>query len=159
MAYRQANLMETGTVPTAKEEKRVEVKLGNRAVQYPIERKRRETWEKLKPVLLSLEGKDIFISSYDSGGRHYWSDNLKLAKLGLDFPLGRNDPVPFVFVLRGRRGACVRVLTEFMYELRIQEYSGYTSYLVDFRNGFGESPIDRYKDNYNCLHFNVFNDK
>jgi len=36
-------------------------------------------------ILEELEGKDIYIGSYDAGGHHYWLDNLKLPRLELEW--------------------------------------------------------------------------
>jgi len=34
-------------------------------------------------ILAELEGEDIYIGSYEAGGRHFWFDNLKLQRLKL----------------------------------------------------------------------------
>jgi len=39
-----------------------------------------------------------------------------------------------------------------------QEYQGYWHYLLDFRNGFWESPIDKYYCHYACLTITRFKD-
>jgi len=38
--------------------------------------------------------------------------------------------------------------------MREQDYQGYWHYLLDFRNGFGESPIDNYRSHYVLPHHN-----
>jgi hypothetical protein len=39
-----------------------------------------------------------------------------------------------------------------------QDYQGYQHYLLDFRNGFWESPIDNYRSHYACLTLTKFKD-
>jgi len=41
---------------------------------------------------------------------------------------------------------------------REQEYQGYWSYLLDFRNGFWEHPMDNFRSNYACLTITRFKD-
>ena len=138
------------------------VRLGRKAAQIPLRKKRREAINRLMEILEELEGKDIHIGSYDAGGRHFWLDNLKLPKLQLDWHPTRygHDPnyIPSVIVLWGSRGACVRIFTDYLVAVRTQEYQGYWHYLLDFRNGFWESPIDNYRAHYACLHITRFKD-
>ena len=47
------------------------VKLGRKTVQIPLRKKRREAVNRLMEILEELEGKDIYIGSYDVGGRHF----------------------------------------------------------------------------------------
>jgi len=66
------------------------VQVGSRVAQIPLHRRRREACNRLIEILQELEGKDIYIGSYDAGGRHYWVNNLKLPRLKLDwYPPGR----------------------------------------------------------------------
>jgi hypothetical protein len=123
---------------------------GSREIRLPIRRQRKEAVAQLREILKGLEGKDIFIGSYHAGGRHYWLDNLKLSRLVVENLLPR-EPLPSVIVLWGSRGACVRIFTDFIRAVRVQEYQGYWLYLVDFRNGTWEYPIDNYRSHYNCL--------
>ena len=114
------------------------------------------------PILEQLEGKDTHISSYDVGGRHYWVSSLKLPRLKLEYHPYRfkddADYTPSVIVLWGSRGASVRIFTNYLVAVREQEYMGYTSWLLDFRNGFWESPIDKYYSHYACLQITRFKD-
>jgi len=139
-----------------------EVRLGHRAVQYPLRKKRREAIAKLLEILEQLEGKDVYVGSYDAGGRHYWLDNLKLPRLKLDFhpyPITRpGDYTPGVIVLWGNRSAQVRIFTDYLVAVREQEYQGYWLYLLDFRNGFWENPIDNWRSHYACLQITRFKD-
>ena len=138
------------------------VKLGHKQVQSPLRKKRREAVTRLMEILEQLEGKDIHIGSYDSGGRHFWLDNLKLPRLQLEWhPIRlRHDTsyIPSVIVLWGSRGAQVRIFTDYLVAVREQEYQGYWHYLLDFRNGFWESPIDNFRSHYACLHITRFKD-
>ena len=61
------------------------VRLGRKTAQIPLRKKRREATNRLMEILKELKGKDIYIGSYDAGGRHYWLDNLKLPRLQLEW--------------------------------------------------------------------------
>ncbi|MDP2729301.1 MAG: hypothetical protein Q8O55_02305, partial [Dehalococcoidales bacterium] len=61
------------------------VRLGRKTVQIPLRKRRREATNRLMEILEELEGKDIYIGSYDAGGRHFWLDNLKLPRLQLEW--------------------------------------------------------------------------
>jgi len=149
-------------VKLAEPEPMTEVRLGQRSVQIPLRKKRREACERLMEILAELEGKDIHIGSYDAGGRHYWLDTLKLPRLQLDyFPMRMKDDfnyVPGVIVLWGSRSAQVRIFTDYLVAVREQEYQGYWHYLLDFRNGFYESKLDEFKSHYACLTITRFKD-
>ncbi|MBA7570980.1 hypothetical protein ES708_12736 [subsurface metagenome] len=112
-------------------------------------------------ILQQLEGKDIHIGSYDAGGRHYWVGNLKLPRLKLDwYPPAKYSKgyIPSVIVLWGSRSAQVRIFTNYLVAVREQEYQGYWLWLLDFRNGFWEHPIDSYYSHYACLTITKFKD-
>ena len=106
-----------------------EVRLGHRAAQYPLRKKRREAIAKLLEILEQLEGKDIHVGSYEAGGRHFWLDNLKLPRLKVDFhpyPITKpGDFIPGVIVLWGNRNAQVRIFTDYLVAVREQEYQCY----------------------------------
>ena len=156
------SLFEQAGVEVAEPEPVTELRVGSRVVRIPLRRKRREACNKLMGILEELEGKDIYIGCYEAGGRHFWFDNLKLGRLQLEWhPLRlRHDPsyLPTVIVLWGNRGGSVRIFTNFLVAVREQEYSGYWLYLVDFRNGLGEHPIDSYRTHYACLQITRFKD-
>jgi hypothetical protein len=139
-----------------------EVRLGKRRTQIPLRRQRRAALCRLMEILSELEGKDIHIGSYETGGRHFWIDDLKLPRLRLEYhPFQfRNDSdyIPAVIVLWGSRSAQVRIFTDYLVAVREQEYQGYWHYLLDFRNGFWESPIDNYRSHYACLTITRFKD-
>jgi len=138
------------------------VRLGRKAARIPLRKQRREAITRLMEILEELEGKDIHIGSYDAGGRHFWLDNLKLPRLQLEWHPTRykNDQnyIPGVIVLWGNRSACVRIFTDYLVAVREQEYQGYFHYLLDFRNGFWQSPIDNFRSHYACLHITRFKD-
>jgi len=139
-----------------------EVRLGHRAAQYPLRKKRREAIAKLLEILEQLEGKDIHVGSYEAGGRHFWLDNLKLPRLKVDFhpyPITKpGDYTPGVIVLWGNRSAQVRIFTDYLVAVREQEYQGYWLYLLDFRNGFWNSRLDEFRSHYACLQITRFKD-
>jgi len=149
-------------VKLAEPEPTTTVKLGRKTVQIPLRKKRREAMKRLMEILEELEGKDIYIGSYDTGGRHFWLDNLKLPRLQLEWhPIRlKSDQtyIPSVVVLRGSKSACVRIFTDYLVAVREQEYQGYWHFLLDFRNGFWQSPIDNYQSHYACLHMTRFKD-
>lgn len=137
-------------------------KLKNKTVQIPMRKKRREALTRLMEILTELEGKDIWIGSYEAGGRHFWLDNLKLPRLQLEYyPMRFHDDkdyIPGVIALWGSKSACVRIFTDYLVAVREQEYQGYWHYLLDFRNGLWEYPIDNFRSHYACLHITRFKD-
>ena len=149
-------------VKLAEPEPTTAVRLGRKTAQIPLHKKRREAIKRLMEILEDLEGKDIYIGSYDAGGRHYWLNNLKLLRLQLEWHPSRlksDQPyIPSVIVLWGSRSACVRIFTDYLVAVREQEYQGYWHYLLDFRNGFWQSPIDNFRSHYACLHITRFKD-
>ena len=138
------------------------VRAGSRAARIPLRRKRREAVTRLMEILEQLEGKDIHIGSYHSGGQHFWLDTQKLPRLKLEYhPFRFKDNtgyIPSVIVLWGSRSACVRIFTDYLVAVREQEYQGYWQWLLDFRNGFWESPIDNFRSHYACLTITRFKD-
>jgi len=151
-----------GKVKLAEPEPMTEVKLGRRSVQIPLRKKRREALRRLMEILAELEGKDVWIGSYEAGGGHFRLDNLKLPRLQLEFhPFKFKDDmdyIPSVIVLWGSRSAQVRIFTDYLGAIREQEYQGYWHYLLDFRNGFWEHPIDNFRSHYACLTITRFKD-
>jgi len=149
-------------VSVAEPEPTTEVRLGHRSAQIPLRKKRREACNRLMGILEELEGKDIHIGCYEAGGRHFWINNLKLPRLKLEWhPIRlRSDLnyIPSVIVLWGSRSASVRIFTNYLVAIREQEYMGYWLYLLDFRNGFWEHPIDQYYSHYACLTITRFKD-
>ena len=157
----QLGLFEEAKVEVGQPEPMATVRVGSRVAQIPLHKRRREACNKLMGILAELEGKDIHIGSYDAGGRHFWLDNLKLPRLKLDwYPPGRHtkDYIPSVIVLWGSRSAQVRIFTDYLVAIREQEYQGYWHWLLDFRNGFWEHPIDNYRSHYACLTITKFKD-
>ena len=155
------SLFEEAGVEVTEPEPMTTVQVGNRIAQIPLRRKRREALNRLMDILEELEGKVIHIGSYDAGDRHYWVDNLKLPRLKLDwYPPGRHTKgyIPSVIVLWGNRAAQVRIFTNYLVAVREQEYQGYWLWLLDFRNGFWEHPIDTYYSHYACLTITRFKD-
>ena len=120
------------------------VRIGKREARVPLYKKRREALEKLETLLAELEGKDVYIGFCNGSRGHFWLNNLKLAALKVEsFAFG--GKWPSVVVLRGRKDACVRIFTERVVSLRQQDYQGYTLWLLDFWNGWGEYPLDQYR--------------
>jgi len=158
----QLDLFGEAKVEVGQPEPMTEVRLGHRSVQVPLRKKRREACNRLMAILEELAGKDIHISSYHAGGGHFTLDSLKLPRLKLEWhPIRlRSDPnyIPSVIVLWGSRGASARIFTNYLVAVREQEYMGYWHYLLDFRNGLWESPIDKYYCHYACLTITRFKD-
>ena len=151
-----------GGVKLAEPEPTTPVRVGSREIQIPLRKRRREACNRLMEILEELEGKDIHIGSYNAGGRHFNLDNLKLPRLKLDwYPLRLKSDlnyIPSVIVLWGSRSAQVRIFTNYLVAVREQEYQGYWLYLLDFRNGLWEHPIDTYYCHYACLRITRFKD-
>lgn len=153
----QLDLFNEAKVEIETPEPMTTVRLGKREARVPLRKQRREALALLKDILADLEGKDIYIGSYDAGGRHYWLDNLRLQRLQVE-NLSFGTDLATVIVLWGSRGAHVRIFTDYLVAVRVQEYQGYWHYLLDFRNGFWESPIDKYRSHYACLTITKFKD-
>lgn len=158
----QMGLFEEANVSVAEPEPMTQVRVGSRVVQIPLRKKRREALTRLMEILADLEGKDVHIGSYEAGGRHFWLDNLKLPRLKLEYhPFRFKDDtnyIPSVVVLWGSRSAQVRIFTDYLVAVREQEYMGYTDWLLDFRNGLWEHPIDNFRSHYACLTITRFKD-
>jgi hypothetical protein len=137
-------LFERAEVELDKPEPRTTVRVGKRAAEIPLRKRRKEALEKLMAILTQLEGKDVHIGSCNGAHSHFWLNNLKLGRLQVDGLRG-GDRLPSVIVLWGSRGASVRIFTDQVVDVREQEYQGYTHWLVDFWNGLGEHPIDPYR--------------
>ncbi len=140
----QMNLFQEAKVEVTKPEPKTTVRVGSRIAEIPLRKKRKEAMEKLIPILDQLEGKDVYIGSYFSSHNHFWINHLKLGRLKVERISG-GDKLPSVIVLWGSRDASVRIFTDQLVAVREQEYSGYTLWLLDFWNGFGEHPIDPYR--------------
>lgn len=136
------------------------VRLGRKAAQIPLRQKQQAAAKRFMEILKELEGHDIFIGSYSAGGGHFWLDNLKLSKLRVEsFRMERDETCPpTVIVLLGNKGASIRIFADCLLTIREQEYSGYHHYLLDFWNGFGQSPMDGYQSHYACLAITKFKD-
>lgn len=139
----QLNIFEEAGVEVTQPEPKTAVRLGTRERHVNLARKRREALKEFMNVLAELEGKDVYIGAYGGHGSHYWVDDLKLGRMTVESVFGGKE-VPGVIVLRGSRESSVRIFTDRAYALRRQEYFGYTLWLLDFWNGFGEYPIDPY---------------
>ena len=153
----QLGLFEEAKVEIEKPEPKTTVRLGKREARVPLRKQWREAIAQLKAILADLEGKDIYIGTYDAGGRHFWLDNLKLQRLQVE-NLSFSTDLATVIVLWGSRGAHVRIFTDYLVAVRVQEYQGYWHYLLDFRNGFWQTPIDNSRSHYACLHITKFKD-
>lgn len=149
----QLGLFEKETEQDYRIEEKTTVKLGRHSAQVSLKKKRREAWQKLKELLTQLEGKDILISSYWGSQNHFWADNLLLRCLQVESQLNwgqpKDDP-PSVLVLWGGvrpRGMTqhIRVFLDQLWDVRTNDYGSYVEYLVDFWNGWGDYPIDRYR--------------
>lgn len=140
----QLDLFGETKIETKKPETVTTVRIGKRAALIPLRKRRREALQRLMEVLVQLEGKDVYISTYGGAHSHFWLHNLKLGRLKVERFRG-GDSMPAVIVLWGNRGASVRIFTDQVVNLREQEYEGYTLWLVDFWNGPGEHPINPYR--------------
>ena len=158
----QLDLFGEAKVSVAEPEPMTPLRVGSRVIQIPLRKKRREACNRLMEILAELEGKDIHIGSYGAGGRHFWFHDLKLPRLKLEYhPFrfrGDTNYIPSVIALWGSRSAQVRIFTNYLVAVREQEYQGYWLYLLDFRNGLWEYPIDKYYCHYACLQITRFKD-
>jgi hypothetical protein len=134
-------------------EQKTTVRLGRYSTMVSLKKKRREAWQKLQEIFAPLEGRDILVSACDGSRGHFWFDDLLLRRLkviaGVDWHYPKDD-VPGVLLLRGTRTGRsyqeIRVFLNQLVNVRAQHDSKTKPYyLIDFWNGFGEYPIDRYK--------------
>ena len=128
-------------------ELRTTVRLGTKAAQVPLAKRRREAVAKLKPILDQLEGKDILVSWCGGARSHWWLSDLKLSRLHTQW--GMTDRTPNIVALWGTKDAHVRIFTDQLINVRVQGSDTKPSYLIDFWNGFSEYPIDKHKP-YGC---------
>jgi len=140
----QMSLFQEAKVEVSKPEPKTRVQVGSRIAEIPLRKRRREALQKLMLILEQLEGKDVYIGSYWNSHNHFWANHLKLGRMKLETFKGGDNP-PAVIVLWGSRDASVRIFTEQLVSVREQDYQGYTLWLLDFWNGFGEHPIDPYR--------------
>ena len=140
----QLDLFRETKVSVAEPEPMTPVRVGSRVAQIPLHKKRREACNRLMEILAELEGKDIHVGWCGGSRCHFWANNLKLGRLQVEGYQGGNN-LPSVIVLWGNRGGSVRIFTGQVVNLREQDYQGYTLWLLDFWNGFGEYPLDPYK--------------
>ncbi|MBA7673194.1 hypothetical protein ES703_81382 [subsurface metagenome] len=148
----QMSLLEEAGVEVREPEPMTEVKLGHRSTAVAMRKKRRQALDQLVETLDQLEGKDVYIGWCGGARSNFWLNNLKLGRLKVEKPwwwFDKDHPPKHygapVIVLWGSRGASVRIFTDLLEKIREQEYQGYTLWLVDFWNGFGEYPIDPFK--------------
>jgi len=154
----QLSIFEEAGVEVTQPEPSTAVRLGTRERHVNLAKKRREALKEFMGVLAELEGKDIHVGAYGGHGSYYWVDDLKLGRMTVESVFGDKE-VPHVIVLRGTRGCSVRIFTDRVYGLRRQDYFGYTLWLLDFWNGFGEYLIDPYhRKGCDSLHIKRFND-
>ena len=155
----QLDLFRQAEVEVNQPEPETAVRLGTRERHVNLAKKRREALKEFMELLADLEGKDVFIGAYGGHSSHYWVEGLKLGRMQVERPMFGDKEVPSVIVLRGNRAGVVRIFTEHVYGLRCQEYFGYTLWLLDFWNGFGEYPIDPYRrPGCDSIHIKRFKD-
>ena len=141
-------------------EHKTTVRIGRHSAAVPLRRRRSEATDKLKEVLTQLEGKDILVSSYWGPHNHFWAEGLLLRRLKVEWGLPwLSKGLPNVLVLWGamiakRHQQYIRIFLEQLHAVREQYYqNGKPYYLIDFWNGWGEYPIDKYKPKgYVSLH-------
>jgi len=148
----QLGLFETEELKQCRVESRTTVRLGKKSAQIPLAKKNSEALVRLKEILTQLEGKDILVGQYCD---YWWYRNLRLNRLKVQWGSFFTDPKrPSVIVLEGNRGTEIRILwPNRLYQVREQYYgNGKPYYLLDFWNGFWQSPLSLYQRYYDCLH-------
>jgi hypothetical protein len=133
-------------------EHKTTVRIGRHSAPVPLRRRRREATDKLKQLLGLLERKDILVSSYWGPHNHFCAEGLLLRCLQVEWGLAwLSKGLPNVLVLWGSETArggqqSVRIFLEQLHAVREQYYqNGKPYYLIDFWNGWGEYPIDKYR--------------
>jgi hypothetical protein len=79
----QLDLFQEAKVEIEKPEPMTEVRLGHRSARIPLRKQRKEALARLMNILADLEGKDIYIGSYDAGGRHLSMANENVPLLAI----------------------------------------------------------------------------
>jgi hypothetical protein len=97
------------------------------------------------PLLKQIEGQDVYITSYDPD--HYWVESARLSKVQIHT---FGEALPRVIWLRGTRGS-VRVFTDYLHDIRLQDYDRYWCILLDFWQGFALEKMNPYQPHYGCL--------
>ena len=143
----QLSLLDSAEKQDYQIEPKTTVRLGKRSAEIPLRKRNKAAIKQLKEILPQLEGKDILVSQYCD---FWWYQDLRLKRLQVQWFHDDSG-----FVLWGTKGAQVRVLSlKFLYQVR-EQYDGNDkpTYYLDYWNGFGSSPIDRYyRGGCQCLH-------
>lgn len=159
MPTAQLDLFNQAGVEVIEPDQKTEVRLGSRRAFVNLPRKRRVVLEEFAEVLAELEGKDVFITHDTGNYGHFSSFKLKLGHLRVETFVDWDKETPSMIWLRGSREGGIRIDTDRVVNLRRQDYFGYTMWLLDFWNGFGEYPIDPYrKSGYDSLQIVRFKD-
>ena len=126
----------------------------------PLKTRRRHALVKLKATLLELQGETVYIEC-DGGSRgHFRVDNLRLSDLRMRSWRCWGESLPMMVWVEGQKGASIRIDTSQLYDVRRQEYSGYTHWLIDCYNGYKTHELDRYKPpGFDSLSITLFGTK
>jgi len=127
-------------------EPKTTVRLGTRSAEISLWKRNKAAIKQLKEILPQLEGRDILVSQYCD---FWWYQDLRLKRLQVQWFYDNS-----LFVLWGTKGAQVRVWLKRLYQVR-EQYDGNDkpTYYLDYWNGFGSSPIDKYyRGGCQCLH-------
>lgn len=109
----------------------------------PLQTRRRKAMAKLNATLLELQGQTVYIEYYSRG--HFYFNQLRLSDLRVRSWVCWGRELPGMVWIEGQKGASIRIDTGQLYDVRRQEYEGYTHWLIDCYNGFKTHELDKYK--------------
>ncbi len=130
-----------------------------KTIQIPVRRRRREAIKALLPLLKEWVGTTLYVEPSNAGQRHFWTQGLRFDMMRVEFfPWGFNPEksdlekeLPSVIVLWGKKGGQIRIFTDYLEKLRVNDYGDCKHYLLDFRCGVGQWSLDKWHSPYSCL--------
>ena len=135
------------------------LRTSHKNINMPVRRRRREALKILLPLLKEWEGTTLYVEPSYGSHRDFFAHNLRFDMVGVEFhPWGFNleksdleKEMPSVIVLRGKKGGQIRIFTDYLEKLRVNDYGDYKHYLLDFRCGVGQWTLDNFRTTYSCL--------
>ena len=132
-----------------------------KSINIPVRRRRREAVKAFLPLLKEWVGTTLYVEPSHGSGEHYHCRNLRFDLVSVeffpwDFKPEKSDlekELPSVIVLRGKKGGEIRIFTDYLEKVRVNDYGDYKHYLLDFRTGVGQWTLDNYRHTYSCLIF------
>ena len=130
-----------------------------KTIQIPVRRRRREAIKTLLPLLKEWVGTTLYVEPSHGSHRHFWTRGLRFDMVRVEFfPWGFNPEksdlekeMPSVIVLWAKKGGQIRIFTDYLEKVRVNDYGDYKHYLLDFRCGVGQWTLGNMHTPYSCL--------